>query len=79
MLSWRCSLRACVVMGLLRLTGFFPTQPLRVNFDLSFQLWENRWRPYTISVYLARLEAKLEAPALTRHEKPEAAATVAKK
>ncbi len=51
--------------GLLRLAGFFPTQPLRVNFDLSFQYWETRWRPYTISVYLARLEAKLEIPVLT--------------
>jgi hypothetical protein len=55
--------------GLLRLNGFFPTEPLRVNFDLSFQMWENRWRPYTISVYLARLEARLEAPVL----KPKAA------
>lgn len=50
--------------GLLRLTGFFPTEPLRVNFDLSFQAVENRWRPYTISVYLARLEAHLEVPVL---------------
>ena len=51
--------------GLLRLAGFFPTQPLRVNFDMSFQLVEGHWRPYTISVYLARLEAQLQAPALT--------------
>ena len=50
--------------GLLRLVGFFPTEPLRVNFDLSFQLFENRWRPYTISVYLARLEARVETPEL---------------
>jgi hypothetical protein len=57
--------------GLLRLNGFFPTEPLRVNFDLSFQMLENRWRPYTISVYLARLEARLEAPVL----KPKAAET----
>ncbi len=49
--------------GLLRLAGFFPTHPLRVNFDLSFQYFESRWRPYTISVYLARLEAELQAPA----------------
>lgn len=50
--------------GLLRLVGFFPTEPLRVNFDLSFQLFENRWRPYTLSVYLARLEARVETPVL---------------
>lgn len=48
--------------GLLRIAGFFPTHPLRVNFDLSFQYFESRWRPYTISVYLARLEAELQTP-----------------
>jgi hypothetical protein len=58
--------------GLLRLAGFFPTQPLRVNFDMSFQYVENRWRPYTISVYLARLEAELQAPALTVAAQPKA-------
>lgn len=55
--------------GLLRLIGYFPTEPLRVNFDLSFQMPEARWRAYTISVYLARLEARREAPVL----KPKAA------
>lgn len=50
--------------GLLRLVGFFPTEPLRVNFDLSFQMFENRWRPYMLSVYLARLEARVETPVL---------------
>ena len=39
--------------GLLSLVGFFPTQPLRVNFDLAFQNSGNAWRPYGISVYLA--------------------------
>ena len=39
--------------GLLSLVGFFPTQPLRVNFDLSFQNSGNAWRPYGISVFLA--------------------------
>ena len=39
--------------GLLTLVGFFPTQPLRVNFDLAFQLSGNIWRPYAISVFLA--------------------------
>jgi hypothetical protein len=52
--------------GLLRLVGFFPTEPLRVNFDMSFQVEKGRWRPYTISVYLARVEAQLQAPVLTR-------------
>lgn len=39
--------------GLLSLVGFFPTQPLRVNFDLSFQNSGSDWRPYGISVFLA--------------------------
>ena len=51
--------------GLLRLVGFFPTEPLRVNFDMSFQAEKGRWRPYTISIYLARVEAQLQPPALT--------------
>lgn len=50
--------------GLLHLVGFFPTEPLRVNFDLSFQATGGHWRPYTLSVYLARVEAQLTAPAL---------------
>lgn len=56
--------------GLLRLAGFFPTEPLRVNFDLSFQAFEGRWRPYTISVYLAHVEAQQLAPVLTRKISP---------
>jgi hypothetical protein len=52
--------------GLLHLAGFFPTEPLRVNFDMSFQSEKGRWRPYTISVYLARVEAQLQAPVLTK-------------
>jgi hypothetical protein len=49
--------------GFLRLAGFFPTVPLRVNFDLSFQYIESRWRPYSISVYVARVEAQLPTSA----------------
>ena len=55
---------AITAEGLLRLTGFFPTEPLRVNFDLSFQALRGQWRPYTISVYMARIEAQIEAPQL---------------
>ncbi|NOT71233.1 MAG: hypothetical protein HOP09_08130 [Hyphomicrobium sp.] len=51
--------------GLLHLVGFFPTEPLRVNFELAFQAVEGRWRPYTISVYLAQIEAQQLAPVLT--------------
>jgi hypothetical protein len=63
-------------LGLLHLVGFFPTEPLRVNFDLSFQAEKGRWRPYTISVYLARVEAQLQAPVLTRQTLAKPAAPV---
>jgi len=36
--------------GMLRVTGFFPTQPLQVNFDLAFQPVEAQWRLFGISV-----------------------------
>ena len=36
--------------GLLRLTGYFPTRPERVNFELVYQVVGNRWRLFGISV-----------------------------
>lgn len=35
---------------MLRLTGFFPTRPLQINFDLTFQNVGNQWRIFGISV-----------------------------
>lgn len=35
---------------LLRLTGYFPSRPLRLQFDLAYQWIENRWRIFGISV-----------------------------
>lgn len=35
--------------GMLRLTGYFPTRPLRVHFDLVYQWVENRWRLFGIA------------------------------
>ena len=63
--------------GQLHLVGFFPTEPLRVNFDMSFQTEKGRWRPYTISVYLARVEAQVQAPVLTRQAAPKVSAVAA--
>jgi hypothetical protein len=34
----------------LRLTGFFPTRPLQINFDLTFQNVDNHWRLSGIAV-----------------------------
>jgi hypothetical protein len=36
--------------GLLRLTGFFPTQPSQVNFDLMFQDVNGAWLLFGISM-----------------------------
>jgi hypothetical protein len=36
--------------GRLRLTGFFPTNPLRISFDLTFQSVGGQWRLLEISV-----------------------------
>jgi hypothetical protein len=36
--------------GKLRLTGFFATQPLRINFDLAFQSVGGQWRLFAISI-----------------------------
>ncbi len=40
--------------GMLRITGFFPTAPERVNFDLIFQPVEGQWRLFGIGVDTAR-------------------------
>jgi hypothetical protein len=36
--------------GKLRLTGFFPTQPLRINFDLLFENVAGQWKLLAIAV-----------------------------
>ncbi|MGH9492588.1 MAG: hypothetical protein ACRD2K_03725 [Terriglobales bacterium] len=36
--------------GKLRLAGFFPTRPLQIRFDLTFQSVGGRWRLFAISV-----------------------------
>ena len=36
--------------GMLRLTGYFPTRPLQINFDLLFQTVAGEWRLFGISI-----------------------------
>ena len=36
--------------GMLRLTGFFATQPQQVNFDLAFEFVQGEWRHFGVSV-----------------------------
>ncbi|MFW6027618.1 MAG: hypothetical protein ACOC91_02300, partial [bacterium] len=42
--------------GLLRLRGYFPTQPLQVHFDLLFQPVGGEWRLYALRVAPAKEE-----------------------
>lgn len=44
----------------LRLAGVFPATPLSLHFDFAFQFYQKRWRPFTLSLFLAREEAKLQ-------------------
>jgi len=41
----------------LRLTGFFPTQPLRVNFNLGYQNVDGAWRLFDISISTTQTKA----------------------
>jgi hypothetical protein len=40
--------------GMLRITGFFPTKPEQVNFDLAFLSIEGQWRLFGISVKMSQ-------------------------
>ena len=58
--------------GLLRLVGYFPTQPLQVKFDLAYQLAGTDWKLYAISVSPVPAE-----PAVAQTEQTEPPATPA--
>jgi hypothetical protein len=49
--------------GMLRITGFFPTSPERVNFDLIFQPVQGKWRLYGIAANTQKAPAQQAAPA----------------
>jgi hypothetical protein len=42
--------------GRLRLTGYFPSQPEQVNFDLAFQIVDGQWRLFGIGLNTSREE-----------------------
>jgi hypothetical protein len=54
--------------GMLRVTGYFPTKPERVNFDLLFQPVQGQWRLFGIAADTSRAQ-----PAATSPVPPEAA------
>jgi hypothetical protein len=57
--------------GMLRLTGFFPTSPLQINFDLLFQNVDRQWRLFGISVATpqAQQQARPEPPQVSPSKK----------
>lgn len=51
---------------MLRLSGFFPTQPLRINFDLLFQNIDQSWRLFGISVQTQEVAPQAGIPPVSR-------------
>jgi hypothetical protein len=51
--------------GMVRITGFFPTAPERVNFDLIFQPAWGRWRLFGIAANIVPAPIPQAAPVST--------------
>jgi hypothetical protein len=49
--------------GMIRITGFFPTSPERVNFDLIYQPVQGKWRLYGIAANTQRVPPRQAASA----------------
>jgi hypothetical protein len=63
--------------GMLRITGFFPTDPERITFDLLFQPVQGQWRLFGISISTVpsqRASVLEVAPQAAPTQAPEAAA-----
>lgn len=56
--------------GLLRLSGFFATQPQQVNFDLAFQKARAEWRLYGIALTTTPAGAAVDEQAKPTATKP---------
>lgn len=48
--------------GLLHMSGFFPSVPTQVNFDLAYAAVDGQWRLFGISVAFGRTEPAAPAP-----------------
>jgi hypothetical protein len=48
--------------GMLHMTGFFPSFPLQINFDLLFAPVDGRWRPFGISIGVAQSSPSAPVP-----------------
>ena len=49
--------------GRLRMAGFFPTQPIRISFDMLFENSGNKWKLFGISIKPVELTAQPQATA----------------
>jgi len=48
--------------GMLRLRGYFPSQPVQINFDMIYQAVEGRWRLFGLSVQPSVASASANPP-----------------
>jgi hypothetical protein len=56
--------QAAILNNQLRLVGNFPTQPMRVDFDLTYEVEAGGWRLFGLAVNLQRAAPTSAAPAL---------------
>jgi hypothetical protein len=63
--------------GMLRITGYFPTAPERVNFDLIFQPVQGKWRLFGIAANTERVQPAQAAPGPQAAPAPAAAPAAA--
>jgi hypothetical protein len=50
-----------IVNGKMRLVGFFPSSPMQVNYDLTFEPDQGTWKLFGIGVNLAQTQASAPA------------------
>jgi len=55
--------------GHLRIVGFYPTKPLQINFDLTYQIVNGKWRIFRISVSPTKPAVVAKIPAGTPAKK----------
>lgn len=60
--------------GRIRLTGFVPTQPQQVNFDMLFENLDGRWRIDSVAVNTSPAKTAAAKPAAPAAQPPAAAA-----
>jgi hypothetical protein len=53
-----------IVNGKMRLIGFFPSSPMQVNYDLTFEPDQGTWKLFGIGVNLAQAQTQAVSPAL---------------